>query len=155
MWLILGASSSRYRAEARENPLLLLEPGSRAVLEDVLIGFWLAGNRRLRMVQLPQDMWAGSFKQVGRLGRLLVAHQVLWGHLAWLTAEVDRLWVGAGSRVSSRIGCFGAMCAIGHCAHHEQCPRAQTSRDVLTRSGAVRRSTPTRPWPPGRAPCET
>ena len=138
-----------YRCEAREHPLLLLEPGSRAVLEDVLLGYWLRGNRQLKMVQLPAnpnpnpspspspqpkpkptpnpnqvqlpgDMWAGGFKGVGRLGRLLVAHQVPWRHLAWLTAQADHLWGGSGARVSSRLGCFGPMCAAGHCAHHAE-----------------------------------
>ena len=107
-----------HRCEAREHPLLLLEPGSRAVLEDVLVGYWLRANRQLKMVQLPGDMWAGGFKGVGRLGRLLVAHQVPWRHLAWLTAQADQLWGGSGARVSSRLGCFGPMCAAGNCAHH-------------------------------------
>ena len=89
-------------------------------MEDVLLGYWLRANRQLKMVQLPGDMWAGGFKGVGRLGRLLVAHQVPWRHLAWLTAQADQLWGGSGARVSSRLGCFGPMCAAGNCAHHTE-----------------------------------
>ena len=124
-----------YRSEAREHPLLLLEPGSRAVLEDVLVGYWLRGNQQLKIVQLPGDMWASGFKGVGQLGRLLMAHQVPWRHLAWLTAQTDRLWGGSGAHVSSRLGCFGVMCAAGNCAHHEKQRACALRIEVLPPAG--------------------
>ena len=126
-----------YRPEAREHPLLLLEPGSRAVLEDVLLGFWLRANQQLKMVQLPEDMWAGGFKLVGQLGRLLLAHQVPWRHLPWLTAQADRLWADSGARISSRLRCFGAMCAAGNCAHHAHQRACALRVEVVPRGGGA------------------
>ena len=126
-----------YRTEATEDPRLLLEPGSRAVLEDVLIGYWLASHPTLKMVQLPQEMWAGGLKLIGGLGRLLVAHQVPWKFLPWLTAEVDSLWTKSGARMSSRCGCFGPICASGHCAHHESQRACGLQIEVLSQGGGT------------------
>ena len=111
-------SRAGWHAGVREHPQLLLEQGSRSVLEDVQLGFWLAASSRLRVVQLPREMWADGLIAVRGLQRLLVVHQVAWKHVAWLTAHTDQLWAQPGAHVWSRWGCFGTLCTSSHCAHH-------------------------------------
>ena len=107
-----------------EHPMLLLEIGARDTLEDVQLGYWLASHPTLRLVHMPwHDVWAEGLGQVRNLGRLLVAHQVPWERLAWLTRHSKRLWASAlssrrgGLRVREGYACFGAPCSRGTCAH--------------------------------------
>ena len=105
-----------WEADVEEHPNLVLEAGSRDMLEDVQLGFWLASNPNLRLVQLPRGSWADGFHQVGRLERLLVAHQVPWNQIPWLTEHSNRLWRKRGAQVRRSFVCSGAPCTHDHCA---------------------------------------
>ena len=104
---------------AHEHPELLLEAGSRDVLEDVQLGWWVAAVPDVRLVHLHEtSVWAEGLGQVDDLGRLLVAHQVPWARLPWLTRQTDLLWksrAAAGAR--QRLACLGAPCEPSTCAH--------------------------------------
>ena len=106
-------------AAAHEHPELLLEAGSRDVLEDVQLGWWVAAVPDVRLVHLHEtSVWSEGLGQVDDLGRLLVAHQVPWARLPWLTRQTDLLWksrAAAGAR--QRLACLGAPCERSTCAH--------------------------------------
>jgi hypothetical protein len=123
-------------AAAHEHPELLLEAGSRDVLEDVQLGWWVAAVPDVRLVHLHEtSVWSEGLGQVDDLGRLLVAHQVPWARLPWLTRQTDLLWksrVAAGAR--QRLACLGAPCEPSTCAH-DPTQRACTVVIELGRGG--------------------
>ena len=105
-------TSPTWREGVREHPSLLTEPGSRAVLEDVQIGYWLVRDPQLRVVQLPSDMWADGLRQV-RVGLIacsiptacsiphlpfscvpLGIRWAIWRGSWWFTSHRGGMWPG-------------------------------------------------------------
>ena len=92
-----------------------LPAGYGRIFQDVALGFWLRKHPTLQYVALRQyKAWCDSFKHVGDLGRLLVAHRTPWSQLRWLTALTERQWARA-SGLSMRRVCGGRPCV--DCAH--------------------------------------
>lgn len=148
-WLVKQANFARdaatseamargtWRSSVVEHPQLVLETGSRFVPDDVQLGYWLSRHPTLRFVALPGSMWLDSFDLVGSLAPLLCVHKVPWRQLAWVNAHSTWLWRRRGARVTRRLGCFGPLCAGGHCAHSSGQRACGLNVKLLQRAGST------------------
>lgn len=121
-WLVRSAGFSsdpahamRLAAEPRAAPSPV-PAGFGKVYQDVALGYWMRSHPALRLVGLrPFAAWCDSFKHVGDLDRLLMAHKPPWSHLAWLAETTERRWRRATS-LRTRTACAAAPC-VPPCAH--------------------------------------
>ena len=86
-----------------------------AVYDDATLGFWLRSHPSLQLVALPRFVaWASTWRDVGPLNKLLVAHRVPWHQFAWLSRATDAMW-GGGATLGAAWQCGGPPCSQTIC----------------------------------------
>lgn len=108
-------STTREERRRRGSPPQLVQG---AVYDDATLGYWLRAHPSLQLVALPKFVgWASTWKDVGPLNKLLVAHRVPWHQYAWLSGATDAMW-GGDATLGVAWQCGGAPCSQTICMGH-------------------------------------
>ena len=118
-WVVSSAAFAHDVLYANQIAQGLVSPSRHAerIPQDVQLGFWLRSHPTLKYVALPKRFaWADYWWDVWDLDRLLLAHRVPVGQVAWLCERIARKW-NHTPHLNVQLFCAGPPCLPRDCAH--------------------------------------